>query len=235
MEARLKSRPAYSLLLLLAFGLLSIDARALCTYTYNPLTGCVPCRDWSQSYIKDFNTGNCSPCAGFCRAFLVEGDGAEKTSKSRVEYFPDSTASDRQLIVEADQLKAIAIRNPWAASVLITLQQNSDVVNLGSGTSFLTTVPTEEAIISLMAGDASLVQSMPTPAGVLARVSHRLERGPGEVARLFLSSYTVDAEDRMMFKVYPDIVLEMHEAGANKGTSSLQHTTLMTRAWMAVE
>jgi hypothetical protein len=46
-----------------------------------------------------------------------------------------------------------------------------------------------------------------------ARVSYRLDRGPGELATLTISSYTVDADERMIYKVYPDVVAEFIESG----------------------
>lgn len=219
------------LFLFLAF--LSIDARALCTWQYNSWQGCVSCREWGQAYIKDYNTNNCSPCSGWCRAYLVEGDSEKSVGK--VEFVPDASALDRQLNIDASQLQAIAIRNPWAASVLYTLQQHSAVTELRNGTTVLATIPTEEAVVALLAGDASVLQSMQAPAGINARVSHRLERGPGEVARLYLASFTVDSEDRMMFKVYPDVVVEMFEPGAARLPSAKMAGSLIARTWKVAE
>ena len=110
-----------------------------------------------------------------------------------------------------------------AATALLAIQSTGAQAELKAGHMVLERLPTAENFASFAAG----VSKAPAlPEGIRARVSYRLDRGPGEMATLTISSYTVDADERMIYKVYPDVVAEFIESGPVRQNAS---TTLVSR------
>jgi hypothetical protein len=132
-------------------------------------------------------------------------------------------ALSRTVNVTQAQLMSVAERNPWAATALLAIQSTGAKAELKAGHMVLERLPTAENFASFAAGVA---KAPALPEGIRARVSYRLDRGPGEMAILTISSYTVDADERMIYKVYPDVVAEFIESGPVGQNAS---TTLVSR------
>jgi hypothetical protein len=105
----------------------------------------------------------------------------------------------------------MATRNPWAASVFVALQRAGSLGHIESGTWSLDRFPTLESVRALLAGDEARARSLASPATHAARVTWRVERGADAKARLHLSSFVVDDDGRMLFKVYPDIEVDLFD------------------------
>jgi hypothetical protein len=219
-----------------------VDAFAQgCTWTWSTLAQkCVSCpRGFgAQSWYKDPLSGTCGACTGYCRSFIAESASAEETSaEERIEHVALPTGLEREVNVSHAHLREINMRNPWAASVLMTIQRMGELADLRGGTFHLTTLPTVESVDEMLAGTFLAEKAMPMPGGVRAEVSVRLERGPGDSARLHLSSFTVDSDRRMLYKVYPDVVVEFFEAGPKEGglISRQESSRLLTSTGWRVE
>ena len=235
----------FGLLFLCLLSFTPIQAAAQtpgCNLTWQ-LNGCVGCRSvWGPSY-KSAN-GGCAGCGGLCMSFAPADATGEKKQPAEIVTIADPNALSRQLVIPQHLVRDIATRNPWAANALLTLQEIGQEADLRHGTVLLEYLPTVESVNRILAGDQSAIKSSPLPAGTLARVSHRLDRGPGENAQIFLSAYTVDSEERMLFRVYPDITVNLIERSSEPSSSrgparadgqDTLPAQLIARTWSATE
>jgi hypothetical protein len=243
---RLKSRLASALLLLLTLVGMASEALAqssMCTFTL-VMGRCVGCRTtWGPSYYVDGPTGGCIPCYGYCMSFLVAKNGAETDAVHAVQHIRNPNAVSRELYVSSSILSEMAAANPWAANVLLGLQRLGAEANLQNAVAIMGTLATTESVHRLLAGDDSMAKSLAMPPGVAGRVSYRLERFSTNQARLHLSSYTVDEDSRVLFKVYPDVTVTLVESsvpsenGLRKkaGEDAAESRTLTALSWKVME
>ena len=182
------------------------DAFAICVFTIEA-GQCVGCpRDrWAQAASYN-SAGGCLTCSVSCRAF------SPTSGKELVESAPVSGAIGRNVNVTHNQLQSIAERNPWAATALLAIQSTGTLAELRAGQMVLDRLPTTENFKSLLSG---MPNTTPLPEGVRARVTYRLERGPGDMATMTMTTFTVDEDERMLYKVYPDVRVDFVETEGN--------------------
>jgi len=133
--------------------------------------------------------------------------------------------------------------------VLIGFEQAGGEAEIKSGTAYLTSLPTAESVNAMLAGDSEAAKTLAASMNVRARVTYRLERGPDTAARLYLSSVVVDEDERLLFTVYPDIVVDLYEAPATPASNAAPSSStkleksgmsasarpLVMQAWRTVE
>jgi hypothetical protein len=103
-------------------------------------------------------------------------------------------------------LAEIAESNPWVASVLLEQQVSGAFDRIPEGMTVMKSLPTTESVRRRLAGE--VVRLAPMPAGVNGRVTRRQTSMSG-VDTLQLSAFTVNAENQVLFKVFPDIVIDL--------------------------
>jgi hypothetical protein len=201
------------------------DAFAICVFTIEA-GQCVGCPRDRWALAASYNSaGGCLTCSVACRAY------APASGKELVESVPVPGAIGRNVNVTHSQLQSIAQRNPWAATALLAIQATGTLAELRAGQMVLDRLPTTENFKSLLSG---LPNTTPLPEGVRARVTYRLERGPGEVATMTMATFTVDEDERMLYKVYPDVRVEFVETEVNAKDAGLGQP-LAARQERAVE
>lgn len=187
--------------------------RALAQFCDHAWTGilCVSCATYPATVAFRAWWWGCTGCISPCKTFITE-EAPDATAEAKLALQRNPAAVSRQLQVTGDQLRDIGARNPWAASILYALEQSGPLADVKAGTSYLTMLPSAASIDAMLAGNDQGARAFASPATVRARVMHRLERGPDTSARLYLSSVVVDDDERVLYKVFPDIVVELYEA-----------------------
>ena len=193
------------------------DVSAICTATL--VNGeCVGCpRDRWAAAASYNSVGGCLSCSVSCRSYLAAKDEVVTQAE------PLAGSLSRSVNLTHSQLASMAERNPWAAATLLAIQHTGPLAEVRAGTMAFDKLVTRENFSSLMGGAPN---ATPLPAGVRARVAYRLERGPGAIATMVVSSFTVDEDERMLYKAYPDVLVEFAESPA---ASSRSGTGLISR------
>ena len=191
------------------FGAQEATGQALCNRRWTGIL-CTACGGSGATPAYTSYWWGCVACFGGCPWYFgPESDGSD--DKAEVAA-PDPSGISRQLNISASQLREIASRNPWAASILISLVDIGELANINGATSYMALLPTVESVYAQVAGDIELAKSVATSAEIRGRVTHRLERGPGTSARLYMTSFVADEDERILYKPYPDVVLDLFEA-----------------------
>ena len=188
------------------------DVSAICTSTL--VNGqCVGCPIDHWALAASYNSaGGCLSRSVACRSFAPAKSESVATESERL-----AGALNRSVNLTNAQLSDVADRNPWAAATLLAIETTGSLAALEAGNMAFDKLPTKENFSTLLAG---MPNTTPLPNGVRARVSYHLVRGPGEMATMTLSAFTVDEDDRMLYKVYPDVMVEFAETPATPSRGS---------------
>jgi hypothetical protein len=219
----------------------SMPASALCSAQINEFGACVGCRSAGPAYINC--GGGCCICSNVCFPFAPSKD-AVTGDESQLILARDRTALQRQVEFADRQVLDIAEQNIWAANTLAALRAMGADANWAGGENVLHAFPTLATVNAILQSGLNapgLEETLTSkPADLRAKVTWHLDRGPGPIARLTLSSFVVDADGRMLYKIYPDIKLTFLEdepmqfvSGEEKAMKSVQARNLVLQSWQA--
>ncbi len=222
--------------LLPAFG---AQAQLTCNKGYN----CGPCNSAQQAYT--FTGLFCVACSGWCKWFFApEGD-----EKALMQDAPEGTLVPmeggiyRALLVPQGELVAISGVNMWAAGAIMTLSSLAGKVDLSHGSAPLSSLPTSATIdlaTTQWSPEQLLATGQPVPSGVNARVGWTMARTALRDAELRITSYVADDEGRVLYRVYPDVVLQLNDpssvtASLTRDKTAIADMPFALRSWTLAE
>lgn len=223
-------RVCYALVLALASA--TADAQLLCNKGRN----CGPCDSWQQAYA--WSGLFCVACSGVCKWYAPPPDGAESKVDASAGFVPLEGGVYQRLDISFADLQAIAQVNPWAAAALMTLGALPGSVDLSHGSAKLDALPTA-ATIALAAGpwtsDQVRASSVPFGLDVDARVGWTMSRKASEDASFRLAAYVADPEGRVLYNVYPDVILRFADPPDLTGTADREKIATERRAPLALK